>query len=112
VDVGAVIDAFGKAAKARPDAKVPATDEQLASLAYTLRDVWQLPNDKDVMAVARRTVARAVFGNAKLRDTSAAQVAVISEAAKELAGQAQLTEIREFLAAADTDFGKAVGATK
>ncbi|HEV8654472.1 MAG TPA: hypothetical protein VGR85_03050, partial [Candidatus Limnocylindria bacterium] len=46
VDVGAVIDAFGKAAKARPDAKVPATDEQLASLAYTLRDVWQLPNDK------------------------------------------------------------------
>lgn len=111
-DVGALIDAFSKTAKARPDAKQPASDEQLASLAYTLRDVWQLPNDKDVMAVARRTVSRSVFGNAKLRDTTSAQVGVIVEASKELTGQAQLAEIRDFLAAADTDFGKAVGASK
>jgi hypothetical protein len=109
-DIGAVFESFKSAAKARKDQE-PATDEQLASLAYALRDVWQLA-DKDAMAVARRTVARSVFGVARLRDVTTAQVLVVIASTKELAGQAQLSEIRDFLAMADADFAKAVGPTK
>jgi hypothetical protein len=111
-DAGAVIDGFRKAAAARPDANVVASDEMLGSLAYALRDVWQLPNDKDVMAVSRRTVAKYVFGVTKLRELTRAQVQVLVDATKELAGQAQLSEIRDFLATTDPDFGKSVGASK
>jgi hypothetical protein len=111
-DAGVLIDSFKKAAAARPDANVLASDEVLGTLAYALRDVWQLPNDKDVMAVARRTVARAVFGVTKLRELTRAQVQVIVDAGKELGGQAQLSEIRDFLATADPDFAKSVGGSK
>jgi hypothetical protein len=109
-DVGAVIDGFRSAAKARPE-KDAASDEMLTQLAYSLRDAWGL-TDKDAIGVARRTVARAVFGASRLRDMTGAQVLVVVEATKELTGQAALAEIRDFLAQVDTEFAKAVGPNK
>lgn len=108
-DVGTVIDGFRSAAKARPE-KDTASDEMLTSLAYALRDTWTL-TDKDAIGVARRTVARSVFGASKLRDMTMAQALVVIEASKELAGQAALSEVRDFLAQVDTEFAKAVGAS-